>query len=268
MRFHNIHIPQWHRIWAMVIRHTKQLPSDFNKLSSIIYWPFLDIVLMGLIGLWVKKESGSTIDLILLTNISLWQIVVRADFGVSLNLLEEIWANNIVNLFSTPLSISEWICATFVEGFFMVASLIGFCALIIYLFYSFNIFSLGWFFIPITLLNFFSGLFIGFLTSSLLIYWGSRVQALAWMIGWMFAPISGVYSPTSALPDWMQTIAHMFPFHYSSHSAYLLINNQESPLQTLMIGYLLITIYLPLSISLFIYMFKKSKNRGLQRLRD
>ena len=258
----------WHRIWAMVVRHMRQLPSDFNKLSSIIYWPFLDIVIFGFIGAWIDSESGSSVDhLILLINVSLWQIVVRADFGVSLNLLEEIWAQNIVNLFSTPLSIGEWICSAIVEGIFMHIALICFCATIVYGLYTANIFAIGLWFVPIAFLTFLSGLAIGFLTSSLLIYWGSRIQSLAWMIGWMFAPISGAYSPTDILPLWLQTIAHAFPFHYASHSVRLIVTHQ-SPTQTLAMGYCLIAIYLPLSILFFVTMFKKSTNRGLQRLRD
>ena len=199
---------KWHRIWAMVVRHLRQLPSDFNKLSSIVYWPFLDIVIFGFVGSWVDSFTMlDTTKLILITNVVLWQIVVRADFGVSLNLLEEIWAHNISNLFSTPLTIWEWICATFIEGIIMLLGITAFCGIVVYLLYGYNIISLGFWLVPIIFLMFLSGLSIGFFTSSLLIYWGARIQTLAWMIGWIFAPVSGAYHPITVLPECLQTVA-------------------------------------------------------------
>ncbi len=260
---------KWHRIWAMVVRHLRQLPTDFNKLSSIVYWPFLDIVIYGFIGIWLDQSIHSPdMRFVLLTNVALWQAVVRADFGVSLNLLEEIWAHNVTNLFSTPLTIWEWISAAFIEGLIMLAALTAFCVAVVYGFYHYNILELGVWFVPILLLTYISGLAIGFLTSSLLVYWGVRVQVLAWMVGWMFAPVSGAYYPVSVLPAWMQTIAHALPLHYATVSTHMVLAEHASPLEMLIKGYALGIFYLSISIALFIYMFNKSKDRGLQRLRD
>lgn len=259
-----------HRIWAMVVRHLRQLPSDFNKLSSIVYWPFLDIVIFGFVGAWIDVSTGSQeTRWVLLTNVALWQVVVRADFGVSLNLLEEIWSQNVTNLFSTPLTISEWISAVFVEGVIMLVAITLFCAGVVFTLYNYNIFSLGLWFFPIVGLMFISGLAIGFFTSSLLIYWGVRVQALAWMIGWVFAPVSGAYNPTNILPGWLQIIAHMLPLHYATESTQVLLTQPgQSPANLLITGYILGLFYLSLSILLFVFMFNKSKDRGLHRLKD
>jgi ABC-2 type transport system permease protein len=260
---------KWHRIWAMVIRHLRQLPSDFNKLSSIIYWPFLDIVIIGFMGEHFDQAAHTQENIILLSTLVAWQIVVRADFGISLNLLEEIWAQNITNLFSTPLSITEWICAAIVEGFMMLFAIASFCAFIVYVIYGYNIFTLGFWSVPIFFLMFIAGLAIGFFTSSLLIYWGVRVQSLAWMIGWIFAPVSGCYYPITVLPDWLQSVAHALPLYYATETIRVLHGNSlHNPSKLLLIGYLLGLFYLSCSIFLFICMFKKSKDRGLQRLRD
>lgn len=261
---------KWHRIWAMVVRHLRQLPSDFNKLSSIVYWPFLDIVIFGFVGSWVDTftELDAT-RLILITNVVLWQIVVRADFGVSLNLLEEIWAQNVCNLFSTPLTIWEWISATFIEGVIMLFSITLFCATLVYVLYGYSLLSLGIWLLPIVFLMFLSGLAIGFFTSSLLVYWGGHIQTLAWMIGWIFAPVSGAYHPISVLPQALQTIAQHLPFYYATESVRVVLEQTgESPAHFLLHGYLLITIYLSLSITLFVTMFNGSKKRGLHRLKD
>lgn len=260
---------KWHRIWAMVVRHLRQLPSDFNKLSSIVYWPFLDIVIFGFVGAWIDVTSGQEATRwVLLTNVALWQVVVRADFGVSLNLLEEIWSQNVTNLFSTPLTIAEWIWAVIVEGLIMLVAITIFCSGVIYFLYNYNIFMLGFWLFPIVFLMFISGLAIGFFTSSLLILWGVRVQALAWMLGWIFAPVSGAYNPTSVLPLWLQTIAHGLPFHYATASTQVLLVEGQPAAHLLIKGYILGLFYLSLSILFFVFMFNKSKERGLHRLKD
>lgn len=261
---------KWHRIWAIVVRHLRQLPSDFNKLSSIVYWPFLDIVIFGFVGSWVDSFTMlDTTKLILITNVVLWQIVVRADFGVSLNLLEEIWAHNVSNLFSTPLTIWEWICATFIEGVIMLFGITAFCGAVVYALYGYNILSLGFWLVPIIFLMFLSGLTIGFFTSSLLIYWGVRIQTLAWMIGWIFAPVSGAYHPITVLPQFLQSVAHFLPLFYATQSIRVLFEGSaENPSLLLIKGYGLILIYLSISITLFVTMFKYSKQRGLHRLKD
>ena len=107
-----------HRIIAMIMRHLYLFPRTLERWAEAIYWPVLDLVLWGLTSHWVES-SGSEVPqlaLIVLTGVVFWQVVWRANYEISVNLLEEFWNQNLVNLFATPLSVWEWSVSLVVLG--------------------------------------------------------------------------------------------------------------------------------------------------------
>ena len=52
----------------------------------------------------------------MLTGVVFWQVVWRANYEISVNLLEEFWNQNLVNLFATPLNVWEWSVSLVVLG--------------------------------------------------------------------------------------------------------------------------------------------------------
>lgn len=261
---------KWCRIWGIVLRHLIQLPTDFNKFFSIIYWPFLDILIFGFTGSGSCADSGGSIEnqFALLTGVVLWQIIPHSSYCFSVNLLEEIWSHNLTNIFSTPLTIGEWIVATIIEGVIMLSAIMSFCSVLTYLIYRYNIFNLGLCFIPIVFLTFLSSIAIGLLGCSLIIFWGTRVQSMAWMIGWVFAPVSGAFYPIEVLPQWLQVFAQAFPLHYIFGSMRIMLETGICPLTMLLKGLELTILYLVLTLSLFIIMYNKSRQQGLARIID
>src|SRR3989339_1572043 len=203
---------KWHRIWGITVRHLVQF-ADFNKLSPTLYWPFCDILIFGYLSIGIISEGGSnTSSLVLLFSIVFWQFVNRANLCISLDLLEEIWASNITNLFATPLTLGEWIAATFVDAVIVNIFLLLFCAAILYLVFGVSMLILGWWILPFFILTLLSGFSIGLFTTSFLLMWGNQVQSLAWMVSWGFALFSGVFYPLSTLPHWLQTTSRVLPF--------------------------------------------------------
>ena len=65
---------------------------------------------LGLTSRWVESSGNEVpqLALILLTGVVFWQVVWRANYEISVNLLEEFWNQNMVNLFATPLTVWEW----------------------------------------------------------------------------------------------------------------------------------------------------------------
>ena len=167
---------------------------------------------MGFTTKWVQQQGGGggiqNVALVVLTALVFWQVVWRTNYEVSVNLLEELWNANLVNMFATPLKPIEWVFALMTIGFFkmFVSVAVGIGA--VWLLYSLNIFSIGWVMIPYVALLMFSGWFMGFLGASLIMLGGTRVQTIAWTMGFLFAPFSAVYYPLTVLPSWAQTVAH------------------------------------------------------------
>src|ERR1700722_18655619 len=100
-------------IWAVVIRHARAWKRDPNFIFAGFYWPLLDIIIWGFLGAWIQKSQATQFhnyEAAALLGILLWQIVGRGCNVMGFSLNEELLTNNVVNLFSLPLRIGEWMC--------------------------------------------------------------------------------------------------------------------------------------------------------------
>jgi ABC-2 type transport system permease protein len=206
------------------------------------------------------------LPLILMTALVFWQIAWRGALAISFHLLQEFWHRNLMNLFSTPLKISEWVCGTLLVGVCKLTISIAFASLAIYLLYALNVFSLGWVFVPLAMLLFVFGWSIGFLSSGLVIYWGHKVEMFVWMLPFIFAPFSAVFYPVGVLPGWAQAISWSLPTTYAFEGMRQLLQGGSFPLSYFWASLILNMLYLCLSISFFRMMFQKSLVKGLARL--
>lgn len=258
----------FYRVWAIVMRHLYIYVRSLDRLSDSIYWPVMDIVVWGITSRWLMQNQVGVHNLVLavLTGLVFWQVVWRANYEISVNLLEEFWNQNLVNMFSTPLTVYEWIGSVMVLGVIKMVLTAGVGILAVFLLYSLNIFTVGWMMLPFLLLLLMSGWFMGFLGSSVIIYYGQKYQTLAWTMGFMFAPFSAVYYPLDSLPGWIQSIGRLLPTTYIFEGMRKILFQGQMPLDYLLKSLLLNLIYLTLSLSFFIFMFHKSRAKGLSRL--
>lgn len=256
----------WSRIKGVFFRYFYTL-KDLGQLSDIFYWPLVDILLWGLTSIWIQNENNiPNLPLVLMTALIFWQITWRGAIGISFQLLQEFWHRNLVNLFSTPLKLSEWICGTLLLGVCKLAISLSFGVLMVYLLYALNVFAVGWAFLPFAVLLFLFGWTIGFIASGMVIYWGNKVEMFAWMLPFLFAPFSAVFYPVSILPAWGKPIAWIIPTTYVFEGMRAILNGGEPPWSYFWISLALNLVYLVLSILFFRYMFKKSLVKGLARL--
>jgi ABC-2 type transport system permease protein len=237
-----------------------------DQIADLLYWPAIDIVLWGLTTLWMQQHAGGA-DLAkaVLTGLIFWQIVWRGNYEISVNLLQEFWNRNLVNLFSTPLRLIEWIGGVLMLGVTKVTVALGFGVVAVYLLYALNVFTLGWAFVPFIAMLMMSGWVIGFLAASVVIYWGQRLQMLAWMTAYIFAPFSAVYYPVTILPLWAQKVAWSLPTTYIFEGMRSILKGGQFPWQDFFICFGLNVVYLILVIALFCKMFEKSRSKGLAR---
>lgn len=150
--------------------------------------------------------------------------------------------------------------------FFKIAISLAFGALLVFLLYEMNVFTIGWSFLPLAGSLIISGWMIGFCAASVIIYWGQRLQMLAWMTAYIFVPFVAVFYPVAALPSWAQIIAWSLPPTYVFEGMRALLAGAGFPMYEFVMSMVLNVIYLTLTISLFKWMFEKSRAKGLARL--
>jgi ABC-2 type transport system permease protein len=201
-----------------------------------------------------------------MTALIFWQVTWRGSVDVSVSLLQEFWNRNLANLFSTPLKISEWALGVILFCFCKLLITVAFGALVVYLLFALNVFTVGWVFLPFVASLLIFGWSLGFLASSGIIRWGHQMEAFAWMIAFIFAPFSGVFYPVSTLPAWAQGISWCLPTTYIFEGMRSILHTGTFPACYFWISLGLNAIYLVASVTLFNHMFRKSREMGLSRL--
>lgn len=257
----------WQRIIGVFFRYFYVAKKGVHQLSDLFYWPLVDILIWGLTSFWIENQSHvNNLPLILMTGLIFWQIVWRGSVDISTNLLQEFWHRNLVNLFSTPLKISEWIAGMILLCFCKLIITVSFGALAVYILFALNVFNVGWAFLPFTASLLIFGWTLSFLSSSMIIYWGHKVEMFAWMTAFLFAPFSAIFYPVAILPKWAQIISWCLPTTYIFEGMRAILEKGTFELHYFWISMALNVVYLAASLLLFKWMFEKTREKGLARL--
>ena len=99
----------WHKIYALSLRHIYLIKGSFPRILDLIYWPTIQIFLWGFISKFFTLNStyyDNTVGIILSAAI-LYDFLFRTSIGFNMLFLEEIWSRNFTNLFIAPMKISE-----------------------------------------------------------------------------------------------------------------------------------------------------------------
>ena len=255
------------RILGVFFRYWHTVFRGSHIVADLFYWPFVDILIWGLTSTWLQQQQNiPQLPLILMTGLIFWQITWRGAIEIPVNLLQEFWNRNLVNLFSTPLRISEWSLGVLLLCLLKLCITIAFGSFLVYLFYTLNVFEIGWAFLPFTASLLIFGWAVGFLAASAVVYWGQQFEAFAWMLGFIFAPFSGVFYPVDILPAWAQVFSWSLPTTYIFAGMRIILMKGEFPLSYFIMSLFLNAVYLILAFALFRFMFEKSRAKGLARL--
>jgi ABC-2 type transport system permease protein len=257
----------WLRIYGVFLRYFYVAKKGLHQLSDLFYWPLVDILIWGLTSHWIQSQSHiSALPLILMTGLIFWQITWRGSVDISVSLLQEFWHRNLVNLFSTPVKLSEWIVGMLLLCLCKLLITVAFGALAVYILFSLNVFTVGWAFIPFAASLLIFGWSLSFLSSSMIIYWGHRVEMFAFMICFIFAPFSSIFYPIEVLPAWAQKIAWCLPTTYIFEGMRKILAVGQFPTSFFLISMGLNVLYLLASLAIFKFMFEKTRKKGLARL--
>ncbi len=101
------------RIWAIVLRQFYLHRRSPSRILDLFYWPTVDLLLWGFVTIYLETSTVRLPEFVsfFLGALILWNILLRAQQGISVSFLEDVWARNLVNLLVSPLSIVEYIVA-------------------------------------------------------------------------------------------------------------------------------------------------------------
>ena len=201
------------RIGAMVRRYVYLLRSSGIRLVELVYWPFLQMLTWGFLQ---KYLAGTTSTLaqaagVLIGSVLLWDILFRSKIGFSTTFIEEMWARNLGNLLTSPLRPFELVAALSIWSVIRLGVSMVPVAIAAYFIFGFNLLDLG-----LALVAFFAVLVLtswslGLLSAGVILRYGLGAEEFAWSLAFLLLPLSCVYYPVTALPNWLQPVALALP---------------------------------------------------------
>lgn len=253
------------RVFALVMRYLYLMGSSWPRLIELIYWPTMQMILWGFINQffvghseWVAQAAGLLIGAVLL-----WDVLFRAQLGVSVVFFEEMYSRNLGHLFVSPLRPYELVMALLTVSFLRTSIGVGAAAGLAVVLYRYSIFDMG-----LPLVAFFANLLvmgwaIGLMVVALVLRYGLGAESLAWAVIFAVAPLSGIYYPISVLPDWLQKIALLLPSSHVFEGMRAVVRDHVFSLDSFWMAVLLNLIYLLIGFALYLFAFHVARKRGL-----
>jgi len=254
-----------HRLTALFTRHLYLYRRSLPRLMEIFYWPLLDLLVWGFITVYLSRFRQNLPGFVtfFIGALILWDILFRSHQGISVSFLEDLWSRNLLNLFASPLAPAEYMFSLMLVGIFKLVMTATVMALLAWVFYSFNIFQLGFTLIPFVLNLVLMGWSIGIITTAIILRFGQEAEVLAWALGFLFMPISAVFYPVSVLPPFLQILARGIPAAYVFEGMREVLNAGVFSWGRLGTAFGLNVLYICLAFVFFQWNFRVVKRKGL-----
>lgn len=252
------------RILAYTIRNLYLYKRSLPRLMEVFYWPVLDLVVWGFVSVYLSRQEGLP-DFVtfFIGALILWDILFRSQQGISVSFLEDVWSRNLLNIFVSPLSPSEYVASLLLISIIKLILTSTVMAALAWLLYSFNILTFGFTLIPLVLNLIIMGWAVGIVTTALIMRFGQEAEVLAWGIALLFQPVSAVFYPVAVLPHSLQTVALFIPSAHVFEGMRLVITTGAFPAEELIWAGFLNIAYIVVSILFFSWNFSVVKNKGL-----
>jgi ABC-2 type transport system permease protein len=252
-------------IAAIVLRQLYLMRSSPTRVLPLIAWVAIDIVLWGFISRYLDSVTSSGINFIasLLGAVLFWDFFTRVMMGVTMAFFEDVWSRNFINLFASPLLISEYLTGLVLTG--IATSLLGLVVMLLLATMLFGLpwLSLGLLLLPLLLILFMFGIALGILASAMVLRLGPASEWLVWPIPALLSPFVGAFYPLSTLPAWMRAVGHALPPSYVFESMRSVVAGHGYSGSGLSLGSALAALDILLAAWLFTGIYRQAVRTGL-----
>lgn len=253
------------RTGAIVLRQYYLLRGSPARVLPLFAWVAIDMVLWGFITKYLNSVASSGFNFVptLLGAVLLWDFFIRVMQGVTMAFLEDVWSRNFLNMFATPLSISEYVSGLVLSS--IGTSSIGMVVMLVLatLVFGLSFFAYGTVLIPYLLVLFLFGIALGITASAIMLRLGPASEWFIWPIPALLSPFAGVFYPLRTLPLWMQYLAHLLPPSYVFENMRRIVLGGSGSGGELGIGATLAALDIVLACWFFAYIYRHAVRTGL-----
>jgi ABC-2 type transport system permease protein len=253
------------RIAAIVLRQFYLIRGSLSRVLPLFVWAGIDIVLWGFITRYLNTVVSSGFNFVpsLLGAVLLWDFLIRVMQGVTMTFFEDVWSRNFLNIFATPLSISEYLTGLVLSS--IATSSIGLVVMVVLATAAFGLsfFVYGVMLVPFFVVLFMCGIALGILGSSVVLRLGPPAEWFVWPIPAIISPFVGVFYPLSILPRWMQYISLALPPSYVFEGMRTIVSGHPPSAHGLLWGVSLALLYILLACWAFTGVYRYAVHTGL-----
>jgi ABC-2 type transport system permease protein len=253
------------RLAAIALRQFYLYRGSAARTLPLFAWVTVDMVLWGFMAKFLNGVTASRFQFVpaLLGAVLFWDFMVRVMQGVTTAFFEDVWSRNFLNVFASPITISEYLGGLLLSS--IATSLLG---LLVMLVVAGAVFGLsfavyGLLLIPFLLVLFLFGIALGVFGSGLVLRLGPAAEWFVWPIPAMLSPFAGVFYPLATLPAWMRAISHLLPPSYVFEGMRSIITGGGLSGIVLLWGVCLAAGYILLACWFFLSMYRRAVRTGL-----
>ncbi len=254
------------RVGILVLRYAFVYRRSVIRLVEVWFWPTMELLLWGYVTLFLQRVGEGAVPRLvtfLIGAMILWDVLYRAQQGITLSFLEDVWVRNLLNIFCAPVRLSEYIAATFLFGLMRVGVTLISLAALAWGLYRFDLFEMGFALIPFMVNLLILGLALGVITTAIILRFGQAAEALAWAVPFLLQPFAAVFYPVSVLPPPLQVIARAIPCTYVFEGMREVLRTGTFRWDHFGWALGLNALYLGLGFWLLVRMFNLARERGL-----
>lgn len=251
------------RISALILRQWYLFKDNPTRVFQIFAWILLEIVTWGFVSKYVSGLTEINFAIIFLGCILLWEFLVRVMLGITTAFFEDVWSRNFLNVFASPLSVSEYLSGLVLTS--IATSIVGLLGMLILagFGFGFNIFVYGLALVPSFLVLFLFGIALGIFGVAIVIRFGPSAEWFIWPIPATISPFAGVFYPVSTLPEWMQYISNALPPSYVFENIRAIAAGQAADRGGFLVAIGLCLLFLLLAYRFFLRVYRRALRTGL-----
>jgi ABC-2 type transport system permease protein len=241
------------------------------KLFALFGFVTVELLLWGFITLWVQTlapdDARYDFILLILSAFIFWSMFELSQRSFSVSFLEEVWSRNVINLFASPVKMSELVLGFVLVGVAQTLLAFFYITPVAFLLYALNIWSMGLYIIPFFMNVLIFGWVLGMVTIGLVVRFGPSADILAFFIPFLLLPFSAVYYPISVFPPLLQKLTFILPPRHMFEGMRTAIIEGVIPLDSVFWASILNLICALLGFLFFYWMLRLARIKGyLSRL--
>ncbi|HYL97087.1 MAG TPA: ABC transporter permease, partial [Terriglobales bacterium] len=187
----------------------------------------------------------------------------RVMMGVTTAFFEDVWSRNFLNIFATPLEISEYVSGLVLSS--VATSSVGLAVMLLVAAAAFGLSFLGYgaVLVPFLLVLFLTGIALGIFGAAVVLRLGPAAEWFVWPIPALLSPFAGVFYPLTTLPPWMQYLARLLPPSYVFEGVRQVVAGRAVSPTALAAGGGLAVLDLLLACWFFVWVYRHAVRTGL-----